>query len=122
MIKILFLLNLVYFSYQKVCFDDTDFPENKEECFAREGLNENIKCCYLESSYIDNMRGLLTYKDCVTNNEKYEELKEGYEADFRRDGTNMKFNFVCDEDKDNGSYIKIRFLLILDLVIFLFII
>ena len=122
MIKILFLLNLVYFSFQEEC--NTVQPENLEECLEKEVPNENIKCCYLESSYITINGELALYKDCVTNDNKYEILKASYENDFKQvDGTNFKFNLVCDKNtKNNGSYIKIGFLLILDLVIFLFII
>ena len=119
MIRILYLLPLLYLIKCELnCLDYSQLPKNKEECYNRTS-NEKFHCCYINASgNISNIS--FTQSVCqeipkVIENKEMEplikkQIKEIY-------GNNVNIDISCSETFNRGTYLKKGFLLLFGFIL-----
>ena len=114
MIKIIFLLTLIYFTNCNEC-DDYGIPNNAKECISLD-TEEGNKCCFVDAK----CQGIISQlKFCLEENKDNDvkTIKEALESDDIGQCEKPKVNVICDENELNNScYLKIGILLILGLL------
>ena len=118
MIKIVFLLTLIYFTCcdpLSECLSYNEYPKNAKECISLQA-ETNRMCCLLEYKCQD--KPIIT-RLCDEEDEDFdvEATSKDLEADHTLECESVKVNIICHEDEVNNSYyLKIGILLILGLL------
>ena len=126
MIKIVFLLSLIYFIS---CSDCTQYttnngnPKKVKDCTSIKS-DENKRCWFTEFKCLDPSLSDRNANQC--NDFDINADLSKISADLEESGTidcEMKVNIICSEDKErnNSSYLKIGVLLILGLLFWIII-
>ena len=112
MIKIIFLLTLIYFTNCSEC-DNYGIPNNAKECISLQA-NDNRMCCLFRTKCSDQDLKSCTQFD---NNIDIKTYIQELESDEKDKCGDIKIDIICHEDEVNNSfYLKIGILLILGLL------
>ena len=114
MIKIIFLLNLIYFTNCIECIRYEN-PQGIKDCISLQ-TEEGNRCCFVDAKCQGEISQL---KFCTENDKSFDAQKitEVLESDDIGTCAKPKVNVICDENELNNScYLKIGILLILGLL------
>ena len=111
MIKIIFLLTLIYFTNCSECTNYNN-PNNAKECIPLQAEANEMCCFFINKCLNDEFKSC----DVIDKNADINVVKQNLESS-ASNCDNLKVDIICHEDEVNNSfYLKIGILLILGLL------